>query len=109
MRLSSGIRAPRAVTVARLGACFLILVLNVLDVLTTRHLLGLGASEANPAARWLLANGALDTLKILAPVALAAVMPLAPPKRWITSGLWTVAAVYTVVVTINLVNLARVG
>jgi hypothetical protein len=109
MRLSSGLRSPRSVTSARLGACVLILFLNVLDVLTTHHLLGLGASEANPAARWLLANGALDTLKILAPVALAAVMPLAPPKRWITTGLWTVAGVYTVVVTINVVNLVRVG
>jgi len=82
-----------------------ILVLNVADVATTHRILGLGGRELNPVAGWLLANGWLVASKLSLVGVIALLVALAPPRRWIGSALWLMAALYGSVVAFHLAQL----
>ena len=83
------------------GLCLLVL-LNALDVLTTKVSLDRGGVEGNPFARLLIGSGTLGPTKALLLVAIVAAMYLRPPKLLTTVALWAAVAFYAGVLLENL-------
>ena len=79
-----------------------LVVLNVVDLLLTRHLLKNGASEANPLMALVIGGGWGVAIKIGLPVALAFRHLRAPLERKIVLGLCWMCVLYLGVVTWNL-------
>ena len=82
-----------------------LLALNIADVLTTHRILGLGGHELNPVAGWLLANGWLMAVKLLLVGLIGTLAALAPPRRWVSFALWTMAAFYAAIIAFHGVQL----
>ncbi len=82
-----------------------ILLLNVLDVLTTQMSLARGGIELNPLSRWLIENEMLPHTKISVAAFIAVAAAAASTTRRVSSLLWMVAGFYAVVVSINGVQL----
>ena len=82
-----------------------ILVLNVLDVLTTQSSLARGGIELNPVSGWLITNGILPHAKISIAAFIAVAASAASTHRRVSNLLFMVAGFYGVVVMINAVQL----
>jgi hypothetical protein len=88
----------RFVVVAAIG----LVVLNALDLLLTRHLLAMGATEANPLISPFIDGPWGYVVKIVVPSLLALRYMTAPIFRRVTLGLGIVFVVYCGVVLWNL-------
>lgn len=94
----------RFVVIAALG----LIVLNACDLLLTRHLLALGATEGNPLMAGIIAGPFGYVVKILIPSLLALRYMTAPLFRRVTLGLGIVVVLYCGVVTWNLHQMLHV-
>lgn len=96
----------RFTIVAALG----LIVLNAFDLLLTRHLLGMGAREANPLMATIINGPVGPVVKIVGPMLLALRYLTAPTVRRTALGLGVVVVIYCGVVLWNLSQLLqRVG
>lgn len=86
-----------------------ILVLNVLDVLTTHASLARGGVELNPVSSWLIHNGILAHAKIGIAAFIAVAAVGASTRRRVSTLLMMVAGFYFVVVGGNAVQLLLHG
>ena len=82
-----------------------ILLLNILDVLTTREALARGGQELNPVSGWLIQNGILAHAKISVAAFIGVAAIVASTRRRISTLLMMVAAFYFVVVSGNAIQL----
>ena len=84
----------------------LIVVLSVLDVMTTHSAMRAGAIEGNPLAQWLMDNGALLSVKLAACIVLALVASRVRVRdgTFAASVVWFIVGVYAVTVVSNAVN-----
>ena len=82
-----------------------ILLLNVLDVLTTQMSLARGGIELNPVSGWLISNGILPHAKVFIAAFIAVAAAAASTHRKVSNLLFMVAGFYSVVVAINAVQL----
>jgi hypothetical protein len=82
-----------------------ILVLNILDVVSTQMSLSRGGIELNPLSGWLISNGILAHAKLSVAAFIAVAASAAPTRRRVSSLLFMVAGFYGVVVMINAVQL----
>src|SRR5262249_60501854 len=82
-----------------------ILVLNVLDVLTTQMSLAKGGVELNPLSAWLIHNGILPHAKIGIAAFIGVAAIVASTRRRVSTLLMMVAAFYFVVVSGNALQL----
>ena len=78
-----------------------ILLLNVLDVVTTQHALALGGTEMNPLSQWLIHNGILAHAKVAMAAFIAVAAAAASSRRRVSSLLMVVAGFYAMVVAGN--------
>lgn len=90
--------ARRFVVLAAIG----LIILNACDLLLTRHLLSLGATEANPLLAPFIAGPWGYVVKIVIPSLLAIRYMTAPLFRRVTLGLGIVFVLYCGVVLWNL-------
>lgn len=96
----------RFTIVAALG----LIVLNAFDLMLTRHLLGMGAREANPLMASIISGPIGPVVKIVGPMLLALRYLTAPTVRRTALGLGVVVVLYCAVVLWNLHQLlTRVG
>jgi hypothetical protein len=103
-RPSSRLSVSTAVAVAAIA------VLNLLDLLTTRMLLGYqGAIEGNPLAALLLTNGVVGVCKALVIGALVFRVSRRRPTIAFHALLWFVAGFYALTVLSNLLALQRLS
>lgn len=86
---------------AGLVALWLLLALNVLDVVTTRLLLTRGGVELNPVADRLLASNATLLVKVGIVLALVVRMRHHAPSLVVVCFMWLVAGIYVLVVVLN--------
>lgn len=89
----------------RLGALAMLVVLNVLDLLTTKAFLARGIDEGNPLSDVLLRNGAMPFVKGAVLCALAWRIVRGAPRLGPTCALWFVTGIYTMTITVNLMVL----
>jgi hypothetical protein len=82
-----------------------ILVLNVLDVLTTHESLARGGQELNPLSGWLIQNGILAHTKISVAAFIGVAAIAASTRRRLSTLLMMVAGFYLVVVSGNSIQL----
>jgi hypothetical protein len=82
-----------------------ILLLNVLDVLTTQISLARGGIELNPLSQWLINQQMLPHAKISVAAFIAVAAAAAGTHRRVSNLLWMVTSFYAVVVGINAVQL----
>lgn len=86
----------------------MIVVLNILDVITTYACLKLGASEGNPIAKWMLETGTLPFFKVAICGWLLATVMLFTPKNvslTVVNAAWFVAGIYSFVIVLNTAHL----
>lgn len=86
-----------------------ILVLNVLDVLTTQTMLARGGTEMNPLSARLIENGILPHTKISVAAFIAVAALAAGAHRRVSNLLMMVASFYFVVVMGNSIQLILHG
>jgi hypothetical protein len=98
-------RPSRAHIVERLYPAALLVLFSVADLITTHALQVRGGTELNPVGRWLIGHGVLGQAKFIAVAALAGLLTLARPHRWIVHALWFVAGIYAAVIGIHLAQL----
>src|SRR4051794_37019661 len=92
-------RRPFTDPQTRLAAVVCLLVLNGLDVLTTRHLLlAHGGIEANPLSVWLIAHGLLGAAKAGVVVCIGWMAVRLPARRASSVALWLAVGFYLAVV-----------
>src|SRR5436309_6085845 len=91
--------------VTRAWLAFALLVFNVVDVVSTRVVLGKGGVELNPVASRLMAGDRLIVAKVLM-CGVLGILSLRVPRRWVTPALAAVTLVYGLVAAGNLVQLA---
>ncbi len=82
-----------------------LLLLNVLDVLTTQMSLARGGVELNPLSQWLINQQLLPHAKISVSAFIAVAAAAAATHRRVSNLLWMVVGFYGVVVGINAVQL----
>ncbi|MDQ4096892.1 MAG: DUF5658 family protein [Actinomycetota bacterium] len=82
-----------------------LLLLNVLDVLTTQASLANGGVELNPLSRWLIDNGMLAHAKVSVTAFIAVAAAAASNNRRVSELLARVTAFYILVVGANAVQL----
>lgn len=80
---------------------WLLVVLNVADVVLTRLVLGRGGVEMNPLADLLLASNTTLAVKLAIVLALAVEVRRHPPRAPVVCLIWLVAGIYLVVVILN--------
>jgi hypothetical protein len=78
-----------------------IVALNITDLLITRHLLGMGAVEANPFMALFIAGGWGIVIKLFVPVAIGVRHLRAPLRRGLVLGLCWMCVIYSGVVLWN--------
>jgi hydrogenase/urease accessory protein HupE len=94
----------------RLAAVTLLIVLNVLDVLTThRVVVHHGGIEGNPLSSWLIAHNLLGAAKAAMVVAIGLMTVRMRPRRASSLALWLVVGFYTAVVLHNVMQIASVS
>lgn len=88
---------------AIVAALIVIVVLSVLDVITTDAAMRAGAVEGNPLARWLMDRGALLTVKLAVCIVLAWIAYRARLRDAVftASVTWFVGGVYAATVVSN--------
>jgi|GEM_PF-4785071 len=86
-------------------ALVLLALLNVADVVSTRLVIGKGATERNPVAAWFLHLGGLGLAKATAVMAVAVLASRCGRARWVKPALWMVTGVYVTIVSVNVVQL----
>lgn len=94
---------------ARLAGIALLVVLNVLDLVTTKAFLDAGLSEGNVVGALFIESGTIAYVKGLLLLALAWRVVKAPPRVGTSCALWFVVGVYTAVVTVNTLALRSLG
>ena len=84
-------------------------ILNILDLVTTRAVLHAGGTEANPLMAQIIHNPIAPVLVKTAGLALVAlVLRACPPvSRFVDRALFTVTALYAVIVAWNITNLLQ--
>ena len=78
-----------------------LVVLNVTDLLLTRHLLGLGAVEANPVMALIVGDGRGMLVKVLLPIAVGVRYLRVPVRRHLVLALCWMCVLYSGVVLWN--------
>ena len=87
----------------RLAAVVCLIVLNGLDVLTTKHVLThLGGMEGNPVSQWLIAHSLLGAVKASVVVGIGFMSLRLPARRASSVALWLVVGFYLAVVLHNI-------
>ena len=94
---------------ARLAGVALLVVLNVLDLVTTKAFLEAGLSEGNLVGALFIESGTIAYVKALLLLALAWRVVKAPPRVGTSCALWFVVGVYAAVITINTLALRTLG
>jgi hypothetical protein len=97
------LRLASAVAVAAVG------VFQLLDIVTTHIMLAHGAIESNPLAKFLLAGGRVEVIKVALVIALAWRVLRRPPTVAFSAGVWFVAGFYFLTVVSNLLIIARLS
>ena len=87
----------------------LLVVLNVLDLLTTRAFLDAGLREGNVVGAVLIESGWIAWVKAGILLALGLRILAARPRLGTTCALWCVVGIYLAVVTINTLALRTIG
>jgi hypothetical protein len=96
---------PRSDALTRAWLTVALLTFNIVDVVSTRAVLGRGGTELNPIASKLMAGDHLLVAKLFMCVLLG-LLSLRVQRRWVTPALAAVTLVYGVVAAGNLVQLA---
>ena len=91
---------------ARATVAVAILVMNAVDVVTTRQLLGDGGTELNPLAGRLIEAGALEEVKVGLSLVVGLLVLVAPLRRRTEQLLWGVVVFYAALLTFHLAQLA---
>jgi hydrogenase/urease accessory protein HupE len=106
----AGERAPSLTDPqVRLTAVTLLIVLNILDLLTThRVVVHLGGTEGNPVSSWLMAHDLLGAVKAAVVVGIGLLTVRLPARRASSIALWLVVAFYVAVVGHNVAQIASV-
>lgn len=83
-----------------------VIILNILDIVTTYWALSLGASEGNPLSSFLISSHLLIPSKILVVGAIVyAVLTDQDPTVRSNSMLWWVVGVYSLTILLNAIHL----
>jgi hypothetical protein len=86
---------------ARLAGVALLVLLNVLDIITTKAFLDAGLAEGNVVGALFIESGTIAYVKGGLLLALAWRVVKAPPRVGTSCALWFVVGVYAAVITIN--------